>query len=271
MFGGIVMKNPFLYFPNVACRKMSHAYPNHSISSVVRELFSPRKIALKHKPKILILYASLRKTSYSRYLAEEAARVLTHLGAEVRFFHPEGLPLADIGLTQTIDTSLLPKQVQELRQAVDWCEAMVWSGNEVHGTISSVLKNQIDWLPLKSGSVRGTQGKVLAVMQVSGGSQSFNVVNALRVLGRWMRLITIPNQSSVPKAYQEFNDDGTMKPSAYRDRVYDVMEELFKFTLLTRANTEFLVQRHSEQNKAVVRKILPEKTPVPIAVTSILN
>jgi arsenic resistance protein ArsH len=136
--------------------------------------------------------------------------------------------------------------------------AKLWSGNEVHGTISAVLKNQIDWLPLKSHAMRTTQGKALAVMQVSGGSQSFNVVDVLRQLGRWMRLITIPNQSSVPKAYEAFNEEGMMKPSSCRDRVYDVMEELFKFTLLTRGNRNFLVQRFSEQIQSQSFKSNPE-------------
>jgi arsenical resistance protein ArsH len=217
------------------------------INSVMTELFSPKKTSLAHKPKILILYGSLRDRSYSRLLAEEAAKILESFGAEVRFFHPHDLPLANIGLTQASDESILPDSVQALRADVVWCEAMVWSGNEVHGNISSVLKNQIDWLPLKSGAIRSTQGKLLAIMQVSGGSQSFNVLNTLRSLGRWMRLITIPNQSSVARAYQEFNEDGSMKLSSYRDRVYDVMEELFKFTLLIRGNADFLTQRKSEE------------------------
>ncbi len=194
-------------------------------------------------PKILVLYGSLRSRSYSRFLAEEAGRILEGLGCEVRFFNPEGLPVKAEGLEDH------PK-VQELRELSHWSEGQVWSCPEMHGTITGVFKNQIDWIPLKVGSVRPTQGRTLAVMQVSGGSQSFNVVNTLRVLGRWMRMITIPNQSSVAKAYQEFDADGRMKDSSYRDRVVDVMEELYKFTLLTRDLREFMVDRYSERRDA---------------------
>lgn len=87
-------------------------------------------------------------------------------------------------------------------------------------------------------------------MQVSGGSQSFNALNQLRVLGRWMRMITIPNQSSVPKAFLEFDDNDRMKPSAFYDRVVDVMEELVKFTLLTRDCSDYLVDRYSERKES---------------------
>ncbi len=195
-----------------------------------------------HPPRILFLYGSLRERSYSRLLAEEAARIIEGLGAEVKFFHPHDLPLRG----QVEETH--PK-VQELRELSQWSEGQVWSSPEMHGNVTGILKNQIDWIPLNIGSIRPNQGKTLAVMQVSGGSQSFNAVNTLRILGRWMRMFTIPNQSSVPKAYQEFNEDGTMKDSAYRDRVIDVMEELYKFTLLLWDKVDYLTDRYSERKE----------------------
>jgi arsenic resistance protein ArsH len=195
-----------------------------------------------HPPRILFLYGSLRERSYSRLVAEEAARIITTMGAEVKFFHPHELPLRG----QVEETH--PK-VQELRELSLWSEGQVWSSPEMHGNVTGILKNQIDWIPLTIGSVRPTQGKTLAVIQVSGGSQSFNAVNTLRLLGRWMRMFTIPNQSSVAKAYQEFNEDGTMKDSAYRDSVIDVMEELYKFTLLLRDQVDYLTDRHSERKE----------------------
>jgi len=194
-----------------------------------------------HKPRILILYGSLRERSFSRLTAEEGARVLRRLGAEVRFFHPAGLPLVDDGVDATH-----PK-VRELRDLCAWCEGMVWSSPERHGAMTGLMKTQIDWVPLSEGAVRPTQGKTLAVMQVSGGSQSFNAVNQMRILGRWMRMLTIPNQSSVAKAFLEFDEDGRMKPSAYYNRIVDVMEELVKFTLLTRDRKDHLVDRYSER------------------------
>jgi len=196
----------------------------------------------EHPPRILFLYGSLRKRSYSRLLAEEAARIITEMGADVKFFHPHDLPVRG----QVEETH--PK-VQELRELSQWSEGQVWSSPEMHGNITGVLKNQIDWIPLSIGAVRPTQGKTLAVMQVSGGSQSFNAVNNLRILGRWMRMFTIPNQSSVAKAYQEFNEDGTMKDSRYRDRVVDVMEELYKFTRLLRDQVDYLTDRYSERKE----------------------
>lgn len=195
-----------------------------------------------HPPRILLLYGSLRQRSYSRLLAEEAARLLNAMGAETRFFNPAGLPLPD----ETPDSH--PK-VRELRELAHWAEGMVWSSPERHGAMSAVMKAQIDWIPLSVGSVRPTQGKTLALMQVCGGSQSFNALNQMRVLGRWMRMITIPNQSSVAKAYQEFDDAGRMKPSSFYDRVVDVMEELLKFTLLTRDVSAHLVDRYSERKE----------------------
>lgn len=194
-------------------------------------------------PRILFLYGSLRDRSYSRLLAEEAARIITSFGAEVKFFDPHDLPLHG----SVPDTH--PK-VQELRALSEWSEGQVWSSPEMHGQISGIIKTQIDWIPLEIGSVRPTQGRTLAVMQVSGGSQSFNAVNTLRILGRWMRMFTIPNQSSVAKAYEEFNEDGTMRDSAYRDRVIDVMEELYKFTILLRDQSDYLTDRYSERKKS---------------------
>ncbi|NJO74509.1 MAG: arsenical resistance protein ArsH [Leptolyngbyaceae cyanobacterium RM1_406_9] len=204
-------------------------------------------MSFDHKPKILFLYGSLRERSYSRLLAEEAARIVEEFGAEVQFFHPRDLPLHG----SVPDTH--PK-VQELRELVTWSEGQVWSSPEMHGNVSGLLKHQIDWIPLSIGAVRPTQGKTLAVMQVCGGSQSYNAVNTLRVLGRWMRMFTIPNQSSVPKAYQEFYDDGTMKDSPYRDRVVDVMEELYKFTLLLRDKVDYLTDRYSERREEMQKQ-----------------
>lgn len=182
--------------------------------------------AISHPPRILMLYGSVRERSYSRLATEEAGRLLTAMGADVRIFNPSGLPLPD-------DAPESHPKVMELRELVRWSEGMVWCSPERHGAMTGIMKAQIDWIPLSEGAVRPSQGKTLAVMQVCGGSQSFNTVNQMRVLGRWMRMITIPNQSSVAKAWQEFDDDGRMKPSPYYDRIVDVMEELMKFTLLT--------------------------------------
>ena len=197
----------------------------------------------QHRPRFLMLYGSLRERSYSRLLTEEAARLLEAMGGEVKVFNPTGLPLPD----SAPDTH--PK-VQELRQLAEWSEGMVWTSPERHGAMSGIMKTQIDWIPLSSGAVRPTQGKTLAVMQVCGGSQSFNSVNQMRVLGRWMRMLTVPNQSSVAKAFLEFDEAGRMKPSSYYDRVVDVMEELFKFTLLTRDLGTYLVDRYSERKES---------------------
>lgn len=193
-----------------------------------------------HPPRILLLYGSLRARSFSRLLTFEAARLLQRLGCETRIFDPSGLPLPD-------DAPDTHPKVQELRDLVAWSEGQVWCSPERHGAMTGIMKAQIDWIPLNSGAVRPTQGKTLAVMQVSGGSQSFNAVNQMRVLGRWMRMLTIPNQSSVAKAFQEFDEAGRMKPSAYYDRVVDVVEELVKFTLLTRDVTPYLTDRYSER------------------------
>lgn len=190
--------------------------------------------------KILLLYGSLRERSFSRLTAEEAARILRLLGAQTRIFNPSGLPLPD-------DADPSHPKVAELRELATWADGFVWSSPERHGSMTGIMKAQIDWIPLNLGGVRPTQGKTLAVMQVCGGSQSFNAVNQLRILGRWMRLITIPNQSSVPKAYLEFDDHDRMKPSPYYNRIVDVMEELMKFTELTRGRSDYLVDRYSER------------------------
>lgn len=196
-----------------------------------------------HPPRILLLYGSVRARSFSRLASQEAQRILERLGAETRIYNPSGLPLPD-------DAPADHPKVRELRDLVTWSEGMVWCSPERHGSMTGIMKAQIDWIPLALGAVRPTQGKTLAVMQVSGGSQSFNAVNQLRVLGRWMRLITIPNQSSVAKAFAEFDENDRMKPSAYYDRIVDVMEELVKFTLLTRDCADYLVDRYSERKES---------------------
>nr|CAD6600966.1 arsenical resistance protein ArsH [Rhizobium sp. Khangiran2] len=196
----------------------------------------------KHKPRILILYGSLREVSYSRLLAHEVRRLLERFGCEVRMFDPKGLPFPD-------EAPASHPKVQELRELSEWSEGQVWVSPERHGAMTGIMKAQIDWIPLSLGSIRPTQGRTLAVMEVSGGSQSFNAVNQMRILGRWMRMITIPNQSSVARAYQEFDADGRMKPSSYYDRVVDVCEELVKFTILTRGASSYLTDRYSERKE----------------------
>lgn len=206
------------------------------------EQLSPRTPSL-HKPRILLLYGSTRERSFSRLVTQEAARLLNEFGAETKIFDPSGLPLPD-------DAPDTHPKVAELRELMQWSEGQVWCSPERHGSMSAVFKAQIDWVPLAIGAVRPTQGKTLAVMQVCGGSQSFNVVNQLRVLGRWMRMFTIPNQSSVAKAFTEFDEAGRMKPSSYYDRLVDVMEELMKFTLLLRDRQDYLVDRYSERKES---------------------
>ncbi|XUK65636.1 arsenical resistance protein ArsH [Pseudomonas yamanorum] len=206
------------------------------------ERLTPREPST-HKPRILLIYGSTRERSFSRLVTQEAARLLEHFGAETRIFNPSGLPLPD-------DAPDTHPKVAELRELMQWSEGQVWCSPERHGSMSAVFKAQIDWVPLAMGAVRPTQGKTLAVMQVCGGSQSFNVVNQLRVLGRWMRMVTIPNQSSVPKAFTEFDEVGRMKPSSYYDRLVDVMEELMKFTLLLRDRQDYLVDRYSERKES---------------------
>jgi arsenic resistance protein ArsH len=222
----------------------------HDLPNVERDLFRvPDSGQLRpamlssHAPRFLLLYGSLRERSFSRLLTEEAARLLRAMGGEVRIFNPSGLPLPD-------DAPETHPKVMELRELTQWAEGMVWCSPERHGAMTGIMKTQIDWIPLSIGAVRPTQGKTLALMQVCGGSQSFNAVNQMRVLGRWMRMFTIPNQSSVAKAFLEFDDNDRMKPSAYYDRVVDVMEELFKFTLLTRDVAPYLVDRYSERKES---------------------
>jgi len=198
----------------------------------------------RHPPRILLLYGSLREHSYSRAAAEEGARILQKLGCETKLFNPSGLPLPDDEGQGANDKH--PK-VAELRELVMWSEGMVWSCPERHGSMTGIMKTQIDWIPLSPiGGIRPTQGKTLAVMQVSGGSQSFNTVNQLRTLGRWMRLITIPNQSSVPAAWNRFKK-GRMEAGSNYDRIVDVMQELARFTILTRHRSAHLTDRYSER------------------------
>lgn len=227
------MSAPISELPNIAAdlfRRPDNAHFSNVVSST-------------HVPRILLLYGSLRERSYSKLLTLEAERLLVAMGAETRVFNPRDLPLPDGHPDDH------PK-VQELRALAAWSEGMVWTSPERHGAMTGVMKAQIDWIPLSVGSVRPTQGKTLAVMEVSGGSQSFNAVNQLRILGRWMRMVTIPNQSSVAKAHAEFDDTGRMKPSAFYERVVDVMEELVKFTLLTRDVVPYLVDRYSERRES---------------------
>lgn len=221
---------PMESFPNLAEEQLRAIDPEALFDA-------PRS---SHAPRILMMYGSLRERSYSRLAIEEAARILRRLGAEVRIYNPAGLPLPDSAAADH------PK-VRELRELSMWSEGQVWCSPERHGAMTGIMKAQIDWLPLSLGGVRPTQGRTLAVMQVCGGSQSFNAVNQLRVLGRWMRMVTIPNQSSVAKAFNEFDAEGRMKPSSYYNRIVDVMEELMKFTLLLRDRTSYLTDRYSER------------------------
>ncbi|QDH71748.1 arsenical resistance protein ArsH [Lysobacter alkalisoli] len=216
------------------------------LPALCREHVQPSAID-GHPPRILLLYGSLRERSYSRLAVEEAARLLQLFGAETRIFDPRDLPLPD----QVAGDD--HPAVRELRELSMWSEGQVWCSPERHGQITGVMKAQIDHLPLSMGGVRPTQGRALAVMQVSGGSQSFNAVNSLRLLGRWMRMFTIPNQSSVAKAWQEFDEGGRMKPSSYYDRIVDVMEELVRFTLLLRPHTQVLTDRYSERREAAAK------------------
>ena len=224
---------------------MHNTLPNvqaELIDSPSLEQLEPRTPS-RHKPRILLLYGSTRERSFSRRVTQEAARLLEEFGADTKIFDPSGLPLPD-------DAPDTHPKVAELRELMQWSEGQVWCSPERHGAMSAVFKAQIDWVPLAIGAVRPTQGKTLAVMQVCGGSQSFNVVNQLRVLGRWMRMFTIPNQSSVAKSFTEFDEAGRTKPSSYYDRLVDVMEELMKFTLLLRDRQDYLVDRYSERKES---------------------
>lgn len=203
----------------------------------------PAQLYTPHPPRILLLYGSLRERSYSRLAVEEAARILQYLGADTRIFDPRDLPLPD-----QVSGDEHPA-VQELRELSIWSEGQVWCSPERHGAITGIMKAQIDHLPLNMGGIRPTQGRTLALMQVSGGSQSFNAVNTMRILGRWMRMFTIPNQSSVAKAFEQFDEAGRMLPSSYYERIVDVMEELVRFTLLLRPHADTLVDRYSERKE----------------------
>ena len=212
----------------------------------IRQINLPLVSHATHPPRILLLYGSLRERSYSRFATLEAERLLRHFGCETRVFHANGLPLPD-------DAEASHPKVQELRELCLWSEGQVWTSPERHGAMTGVMKSQIDWIPLSIGAIRPTQGRTLALMQVSGGSQSFNAVNQMRILGRWMRMVTIPNQSSVAKAYDEFDEAGRMRSSSYYDRIVDVMEELVKFTLLTRELSGFLTDRYSERKETAAK------------------
>lgn len=213
--------------------------------------------------KVLVLYGSLRRRSYSRLVALEASRILFRLGCDVRVFNPEGLPVKN-------DTEQSHPKVQELRELSKWSDGHIWVSPEQHGNLTAVFKNQIDWIPLTTGSVRPTQGRTLAIAQVCGGSQSFNAVNSLRILGRWMRMFTIPNQSSIPQAYTHFPDEGQpedqrLMPSSNRDRLVDCMEEFVKYTILMRPHLELFGDRFSEREE---RRIKEEKVRATLSKTS---
>ena len=210
-------------------------------------------------PRILLLYGSLRERSFSRLAVEEAARLLRFFGAETRIFDPSELPLPD-----QVKGDDHPA-VHELRELSLWSEGQVWCSPERHGQVTGIMKAQIDHLPLSMGSLRPTQGRTLAVMQVSGGSQSFNAVNTLRLLGRWMRMFTIPNQSSVAMAYKEFDEAGRMRPSGYYDRIVDVMEELVRVTVLMRPHAAQLVDRYSERKAARIKTVAEDHSAAAIA------
>ena len=203
--------------------------------------------------RVLLLYGSLRDRSYSRFAAEEAARLLIAMGAETRIFDPSDLPFPDQHRGHPA--------IAALRDHAIWSDAMVWSSPETHGQMSGLMKSQIDHIPLSIGAVRPTQGRTLALMQVNGGSQSFNAVNNMRIMGRWMRMLTIPNQSSVARAHDEFDANGRMRPSSFYDRIVDVMEELVRMTILTRPHRDQLVDRYSERKgNALAAEALRAKT-----------
>ncbi|RYP09701.1 hypothetical protein DL764_001127 [Monosporascus ibericus] len=217
-----------------------------TLRMVKSEILDPKLDRLR----ILVLYGSLRTRSYSCLLAYEAARILFRLGCDVRVYDPAGLPQKD-------DVRHSHPKVQELRELSKWSDGHVWVSPEQHGNLQ-----QIDWIPLSSGSVRPTQGRTLAVAQVSGGSQSFNAVNSLRILGRWMRMFTIPNQSSVPKAYTQFTPEtegSRMIPSSNRDRLVDCMEELVKYTIVMRPHFDLFGDRFSEREERRQKEMKQEE------------
>ncbi|KUL88245.1 hypothetical protein ZTR_05055 [Talaromyces verruculosus] len=208
--------------------------------------------ATNKRLKVLVLYGSLRRRSYSKLVAYEASRILFRLGCDVRVFDPEGLPVKN-------DVDHGHAKVQELRALSTWSDGQLWVSPEQHGNLTAVFKNQIDWIPLSTGSVRPTQGRTLAIAQVCGGSQSFNAVNSLRILGRWMRMFTIPNQSSIPMAYTHFPDEGQpedqrLKYSSNRDRLVDCMEEFVKYTILMRPHIDLFGDRYSEREEKRVKE-----------------
>lgn len=257
-------RRPFVQMDRLMSRLRILPEPDHMPAldrAMIRTDLAAGLGALEPKPRILLLYGSLRERSFSRFAVEEAARLLILFGAEVRIFDPSDLPLPD----QIKDDD--HPAVHELREHALWSEGMVWCSPERHGQITGIMKTQIDHLPLSIGGMRPTQGRTLAVMQVSAGSQSFNTVNTLRLLGRWMRMFTIPNQSSVPKAYEEFDEAGRMKPSSLYDRIVDVMEELVRFTVLLRRHADQLVDRYSERKEAK-RDIDPKADISSIALSS---
>lgn len=263
---------PFLLDPEFAADDwVAHLELSTALRMVQTELLDARRDRLR----ILVLYGSLRARSYSRLLAFEAARILFRLGCDVRVYNPAGLPQKD-------DVEHGHDKVQELRELSRWSDGHVWVSPEQHGNLvrvsffffsvltdmgvatcmpqvtadspmqTGIFKQQIDWIPLSSGSVRPTQGRTLAIAQVSGGSQSFNAVNSLRILGRWMRMFAIPNQSSVPKAYTQFTGEAEgsrMMASPNRDRLVDCMEELVKYTIVMRPHFDLFGDRFSEREE----------------------
>ena len=207
--------------------------------------FDYENMPIGRAPKLLVLYGSLRASSFSRKMAYEVARLLELLGCDVRVYNPNGLPPRD----PTLETHI---KVLELRALTQWSDGHVWGSPEMHGTITGVFKNQIDWIPLNTGSVRPTQGKTCLVAQVNGGSQSFNAGNALRQLARWMRMPCCTNQSSVAKAWQEFDESGRMKDSGFRDRLVDCAEEFAKFTAVMVPVSDDLTNRYSERKEKMI-------------------
>jgi len=194
-----------------------------------------------HKPRILVLYGSLRSVSYARKSAEQGARILRTRGCDVRMFDPLGLTFLGI---DGVEPHL---EVLELCDLAVWSEDMVCSSPERHGAMLGIMTLQIDWLSLDMGGVRPTQGKTLALMQVFDGSQSCKAVIQMRILGRRMRMVTIPNQSSIPKAFLEGDSDGRLPDAALYHWIVDVMEQLVTFTWPVRGRFAYLVDRYSER------------------------